>query len=86
MLSPEQLFLLQLQLQHERVELHVKVVGPFQLALVVLPDVQSMPRDGEGEKKAINHLIPVTWNNSLSRAECVKLISDSGPKSIHDAC
>ena len=39
----EQLLLLELQLQHDGVELHVQVVGSLQLPLVVLPDVQRMP-------------------------------------------
>lgn len=32
------------QLQHDRTELHVEVVGPLQLSLVVLPDVQGVPK------------------------------------------
>lgn len=39
---PEQLPLLELQLQHEGVQLHVQVVGSLQLPLVVLPDVQGV--------------------------------------------
>ena len=46
----EQLLLLELQLQHDGVELHVQVVGSLQLPLVVLPDVQSMPA-GRGEDR-----------------------------------
>lgn len=42
-LAPLQLFLLQLQLQHDSAELHVKVVRPLQFPLIVLTDVQSMP-------------------------------------------
>lgn len=38
-----QFFFFDLQLQHNGIELHVKVVGSLQLPLVVLPDVQRMP-------------------------------------------
>lgn len=37
-----QFFFFDLQLQHDGIELHVKVVGSLQLPLVVLPDVQRM--------------------------------------------
>lgn len=40
---PEQLFLFQLQLEHDSIQLHVKVVCSFQLPLIVLSDVQGMP-------------------------------------------
>lgn len=39
---PEQLPLLELQLQHEGIKLHVQVVGSLQLPFVVLPDVQGV--------------------------------------------
>lgn len=39
----EQLLLFNLQLQHDSVELHVKIVGSLQFPLIVLPDVQSVP-------------------------------------------
>lgn len=41
--SPEQLFLFELQLQHDGVELHVEIIGPLQLSLVVFSDVQRVP-------------------------------------------
>lgn len=40
---PLQLFLFELQLQHDSAELHVKVVSPLQFPLIVLANVQSMP-------------------------------------------
>lgn len=41
--APLQLFLFQLQLQHDSTELHVKVVSPLQFSLIMLTNVQSMP-------------------------------------------
>lgn len=43
-----QFFFFDLQLQHNGIELHVKVVGSLQLPLVVLPDVQRMPASNVG--------------------------------------
>lgn len=40
---PLQLFLFQLQLQHDSTQLHVQVVSSLQFPLVVLTDIQSMP-------------------------------------------
>ena len=50
----EQLLLLELQLQHDGVELHVQVVGSLQLPLVVLPDVQSMPAGPAGRTEGLD--------------------------------
>ena len=44
-------FLPDFQLQHNGTELHVEVVGSFQLPLIVLPDVQCMP-EGSIKKEA----------------------------------
>ena len=44
-LIPLQLFLFELQLKHDGVELHVEVVGFLQLPLVVLTNVQRMPEE-----------------------------------------
>lgn len=44
-----ELLLSDLQLQHDGAELHVEVVGSFQLPLIVLPDIQSVP-----EKEKMN--------------------------------
>lgn len=43
---PEQLPLLELQLQHEGIKFHVQVVGSLQLPFVVLPDVQGVSETG----------------------------------------
>ena len=49
---PLQLSLFELQLQHDCIQFHVEVVGPLQLPLIVLTDVQSMP-----EKTKITHQV-----------------------------
>lgn len=46
--APLQLFLFELQLQHDGTELHVKVVSPLQFPLIVLANVQSMPKKKRG--------------------------------------
>lgn len=60
-----QLLLSDLQLQHDGTELHVEVVGPLQLPLVVLPDVQCMSEGvtkmqicEEKKKKNQHHILP----------------------------
>lgn len=40
---PLQLFLLQLQLQHNGAQLHVEIVSSLQFPLIVLTNIQSMP-------------------------------------------
>jgi len=68
---PLQLFLFELQLQHDRAELHVKVVRSIQLPLVVLADVQSMP--WEKEKRLLMSL-------------CIRMRSfESSTKDLHSA-
>lgn len=46
-----QFFLFNLQLQHDGIKLHVQIVGSFQFALVVLPDVQCVPVQRQLQKK-----------------------------------
>lgn len=57
----EQLFLFDLQLQHDCIELHVEVVGSLQFPLIVLPNVQCMPvgqgQSTEGHKYTDVHLL-----------------------------
>lgn len=52
---PLQLFLFELQLQHDSAELHVKVVSPLQFPLIVLANVQSMPE--KKKKKAADVIV-----------------------------
>lgn len=49
---PLQLFLFELQLQHDSAELHVQVVGSLQFPLVMLTDVQSMPVEKKKKQAA----------------------------------
>lgn len=46
-----QFFLFNLQLQHDGIKLHVQIVGSFQFALVVLPDVQCVSVQRQLQKK-----------------------------------
>lgn len=44
-----------LQLQHYGTELHVEVVGAFQFPLIVLSDVQSVPKNVTNHNVAAAH-------------------------------
>lgn len=56
---PEELPLLELQLQHKGIKFHVQVVGSLQLPFIVFPDVQGMSEMGRRVPEVSwLHLVP----------------------------
>lgn len=71
---PLQLFLFELQLQHDSAELHVQVVGSLQFPLVMLTDVQSVPVKKKTKKTGCWCHCARAWQNPPS-LQCARTLS-----------